>query len=114
MTISSSPGDAQVYLKTSDKLIGTTPVKVNLVANEKELVVRKSGFFSKTVVLSPIDPKNVTVELSRRDRVLVLSPRPATVSDEFKTNLPRPRPAGVEYSEPFGQLAYNIRQSITD
>jgi NitT/TauT family transport system ATP-binding protein len=57
---------------------------------------------------------NIREAVFLADRVLVLSPRPATLSDEFKTNLPRPRPAGVEYSETFGQLAYNIRQSITD
>jgi NitT/TauT family transport system ATP-binding protein len=57
---------------------------------------------------------NIREAVYLADRVLVLSPRPATISDEFRTNLPRPRPPGVEYSEPFGQLAYNIRQSITD
>lgn len=57
---------------------------------------------------------NIREAVYLADRVLVLSPRPATISDEFRTNLPRPRPAGVEYSETFGQLAYNIRQSITD
>jgi|GEM_PF-5464463 len=73
VTITSSPAGAGVYLKDSDKLVGHTPVKLNLVANEREVVVRKSGYFSKTVVLSPIDPENVKVDLSPRDKVLLLS-----------------------------------------
>jgi NitT/TauT family transport system ATP-binding protein len=48
------------------------------------------------------------------DRVLVLSPRPATLAAEFVINLPRPRPKGVEYSEEFGHLAFQIRQAIKD
>lgn len=48
------------------------------------------------------------------DRVLVLSQRPATVAAEFKIDLPRPRPQGIEFSEIFGHLAYEIRQAIKD
>lgn len=48
------------------------------------------------------------------DRVLVLSQRPATVAAEFKIDLPRPRPQGIEFSEAFGHLAYEIRQAIKD
>ncbi len=73
VTVTSMPPGARVYYKGNDKLIGTTPVRVNLVANDKELVVRKAGYFSKTVVISPIDPVNTNVELNRRDRVLILS-----------------------------------------
>ena len=48
------------------------------------------------------------------DRVLVLSPRPATIFQEFTIDLPRPRPKRIEYSEDFGRLAYQIRQAIED
>ncbi len=55
---------------------------------------------------------NIQEAVFLADRVLVLSPRPATVSAEFKVALPRPRPQGVEYSQAFGHLAYEIRQAI--
>jgi NitT/TauT family transport system ATP-binding protein len=48
------------------------------------------------------------------DRVLVLSPRPATISAEFTIIGRRPRPKGVEYSEEFGRLAFEIRQAIKE
>lgn len=48
------------------------------------------------------------------DRVLVLSQRPATLAAEFTVDLPRPRPKGIEFSQAFGQLAYEIRQAIKD
>jgi hypothetical protein len=73
VTVSSTPADANVYYKNSNKLIGPAPVTVTLVANEKQVVVRKDGYFSKTVKLSPIDPENINVELRRRDKVLLLS-----------------------------------------
>lgn len=57
---------------------------------------------------------NIREAVFLADRVLVLSPRPATISAEFVISLPRPRPKGVEYSEEFGRLAYEIRQAIKD
>ena len=57
---------------------------------------------------------NIREAVFLADRVLVLSPRPATISAEFIINLPRPRPKGVEYSETFGALAYEIRQAIKE
>jgi NitT/TauT family transport system ATP-binding protein len=57
---------------------------------------------------------NIREAVYLADRVLVLSPRPATISAEFIIDLPRPRPAGVEYSEAFGALAYEIRQAIRE
>jgi len=57
---------------------------------------------------------NIREAVYLADRVLVLSPRPATVSAEFIINLPRPRPKGIEYSETFGALAYQIRQAIKE
>ena len=73
VTLSSNPSGAQVYIKGKDQSIGATPLRVNLMAADKELVVRKSGYFSQTVVLSPIDPENINVKLLRRDKVLLLS-----------------------------------------
>ncbi len=57
---------------------------------------------------------NIREAVFLADRVLVLSPRPATIFAEFVINLPRPRPKGIEYSEEFGYLAYEIRQAIKD
>ena len=57
---------------------------------------------------------NIREAVFLADRVLVLSPRPATVSAEFTIDLPRPRPKGVEYSQAFGNLAYEIRQAIQE
>lgn len=57
---------------------------------------------------------NIREAVFLADRVLVLSPRPATISAEFVINLPRSRPKGIEYSEEFGHLAYEIRQAIKD
>lgn len=57
---------------------------------------------------------NIREAVFLADRVLVLSPRPATISAEFIINLPRPRPKGIEYSEEFGHLAFEIRQAIKE
>ena len=57
---------------------------------------------------------NIREAVYLADRVLVLSPRPATISAEFTVTLPRPRPKGVAYSTEFGALAYEIRQAITE
>jgi NitT/TauT family transport system ATP-binding protein len=57
---------------------------------------------------------NIREAVFLADRVLVLSPRPATVSAGFEIDLPRPRPKGIEYSEAFGALAYEIRQAIKE
>jgi NitT/TauT family transport system ATP-binding protein len=57
---------------------------------------------------------NIREAVFLADRVLVLSPRPAAIAAEFKVDLPRPRPKGIEYSEAFGQLAYEIRQAIKE
>jgi NitT/TauT family transport system ATP-binding protein len=57
---------------------------------------------------------NIREAVFLADRVLVLSPRPSTIATEFTINLPRPRPSGIEYSEEFGKLAYEIRQAIRD
>jgi NitT/TauT family transport system ATP-binding protein len=55
---------------------------------------------------------NIREAVFLADRVFVLSPRPATISAEFMVDLPHPRPEGIEYSQAFGDLAYEIRQAI--
>ncbi len=57
---------------------------------------------------------NIREAVFLADRVLVLSPRPATISAEFTVDLPRPRPRGIEYTQAFGDLAYRIRQAIRE
>lgn len=57
---------------------------------------------------------NIREAVFLADRVLVLSPRPATICAEYVINLPRPRPKGIEYTETFGALAYEIRQAIRE
>ncbi|MCP4753810.1 MAG: ABC transporter ATP-binding protein [Proteobacteria bacterium] len=48
------------------------------------------------------------------DRVLVLSPRPATLSSEFTIDLPRPRHQDVEFTPDFVDLAFKIRHAIKE
>jgi hypothetical protein len=101
VTMSSTPSGARVYKKSSDKLIGTTPIKVNLVANAKEVVLRKNGFFSKTVVLSPIDPANINVVLDQRDKVLLLSqPQGAELFVDGVGRVGR-TPYRIDYKKPY-------------
>lgn len=57
---------------------------------------------------------NIREAVLLADRVLVLSPRPAVIAADFQIDLPRPRPQGIEYSEAFGSLAYQIRQAIRE
>jgi NitT/TauT family transport system ATP-binding protein len=57
---------------------------------------------------------NISEAVFLADRVLVLSPRPATISAEFPIPLPRPRPKNIEYTEAFTTLAYEIRQAIRE
>lgn len=73
VTVSSWPEGARVYCKEDGKLLGTTPVNVNLFANDKEVVIRKDGYFSKTVMLSPIDSSDRNVALRYRNQVVLTS-----------------------------------------
>ncbi|QBG46353.1 PEGA domain-containing protein [Verrucomicrobia bacterium S94] len=109
VTLSSEPSGAYVYEKGGEeKALGTTPFKVNLVANQKELVVRKSGYFSKTIVLSPIDPENITVELQPRNKVLLRSNPPG--ADLFVDGRRVGRtPYRVDYKKPWRK--FEIRSS---
>ncbi|MFH0779385.1 MAG: ABC transporter ATP-binding protein [Parcubacteria group bacterium] len=47
------------------------------------------------------------------DKVVVLTQRPAAVSEEIKINLPRPRDLEVEYSEDFIKIKKHIQKIIT-
>ena len=55
---------------------------------------------------------NIREAVLLADRVLVLTPRPATVFKEFTINLPRPRTEEIEYTPDFVNLTYEIRKSI--
>jgi len=57
---------------------------------------------------------NIYEAVHLADRILVLSPRPASISAEFTNTLPRPRPQAIEYSHDFVDLAYEIRQAIRE
>ncbi len=57
---------------------------------------------------------NIRESILLADRVLVLTPRPATVYKEFKVDLPRPRSEEIEYTSEFVDLAYRIRKSIIE
>jgi hypothetical protein len=101
VTLSSEPSGASVYVKDSDDFLGKTPLCVNLVANAKELVVRKNGYFSKTVVVSPIDPESINVQLLVRDKVLLLSkPEGAELFVEGVGRVGR-TPYRIDYNKPW-------------
>lgn len=102
VTVSSIPAKAKVYYKDSDKLVGSTPVKVNLYASSKEVVVRKDGYFSQTVLLSTIDPENISVELKRREKVLLLSqPSGAELYVEGQEEKVGRTPYVLDYDKPY-------------
>lgn len=105
VTVSSVPESASVYYKNNNKRIGTTPATVNLYANSKEVVVRKDGYFSKTVLLSTIDPKNIEVELSPREKVLLLS-QPSGAELYLKDGEEKvgKTPYRINYEKPFREL----------
>lgn len=101
VTVSSIPPGAKVYYKDKDKLIGTAPVKVNLFARDKNLVVRKDGYFSHSLVVSPVDPQNTTVELRPCDRVLIMSE--PTGADLYVEGVGRVghTPYRIDYEKPY-------------
>ncbi|WP_372807864.1 PEGA domain-containing protein [Pontiella sp.] len=104
VTMKSTPSGAEVYYKDSNELIGTTPLKVNLLASDKELLFRKPGYFSKTIVVSPIDPENISVVLARRDRVLLVSkPNGAELFVEGVGRVGR-TPYRIDYSKPYREF----------
>ncbi len=102
VTVSSIPSDASLYYKSSDKLAGSTPAKVMLYANAREVVVRKDGYFSKTVLLSTVGPKEIEVELKRRERVLLLSePSGAELFIEGQDKKVGRTPYLIDYDKPY-------------
>ncbi len=100
VTVGSTPEGASVYYKRSDKLIGETPAKVTLYANSREVVVRKEGYFSKTVLLSPVGPENIAVELKKRDKILVLS-HPSGAELYVKGKRVGKTPYRIDFKKPY-------------
>ncbi len=101
VTVTSTPPGAKVYKKQGNQLIGKTPLKVKLVAANKEYVLRKEGYFSKTVVVSPTDSASTSIELQRRQRVLVLTDPPGAelyVKDVGRVGA---TPYQMDYSKPY-------------
>jgi NitT/TauT family transport system ATP-binding protein len=47
------------------------------------------------------------------DRVIVLTPRPGTIGDEFAVDLPRPRALEVMNTERFGQYVRRVRTALS-
>ena len=102
VTVSSTPEGANVYYKNSDKLIGNTPAKVSLFASTREVVIRKAGYFSKTVALSPVGSEQVSVKLKRRKQVLLLSePAGAELFVEGEEARVGKTPYRVNYDKPY-------------
>lgn len=56
---------------------------------------------------------NIRESVLLADRVLVLTPRPASIFREFVVDLPRPRTEDIEYTHEFVDLTYRIRKAIT-
>jgi NitT/TauT family transport system ATP-binding protein len=46
------------------------------------------------------------------DRVIVLTPRPGTIGDQFEVDLPRPRALDVMNTEQFGQHVRRVRAAL--
>jgi NitT/TauT family transport system ATP-binding protein len=46
------------------------------------------------------------------DRVIVLTPRPGTIGDQFAVDLPRPRALDVMNTEQFGQHVRRVRAAL--
>jgi len=102
VTVSSIPNDANLYYKSNDKLIGTTPSKVTLYANAREVVVRKEGYFSKTVLLSPVGSETIAVKLKRRGEVLLLSvPSGAELFVDGQDKKVGRTPYLIDYDKPY-------------
>jgi NitT/TauT family transport system ATP-binding protein len=47
------------------------------------------------------------------DRVIVLTPRPGTIADQFEVDLPRPRTLEVMNTERFGQYVRRVRAALS-
>ena len=110
VTVSSTPEGANVYYKNSDKMIGHTPTKVSVYASDQEIVVRKEGYFSKTVLISSVGPEKISVQLKQRKRVLLLSkPSGAELFIDGKDEPVGKTPHRIDYDKPY--RTFEIRSS---
>ena len=55
---------------------------------------------------------SITEAVFLADRVIVLTPRPGTIGDEFEVELPRPRALEVMNSEQFGRHVRRVRTAL--
>lgn len=109
VTVSSTPPNANIYYKNSEKLIGSTPAKINVYANEREVVLRKEGYFSKTVVLSPIGQDQIKVELQLRGKVFLLSkPSGAELYVEGVAEKVGRTPYVIDYAKPYRNFEVRV------
>jgi NitT/TauT family transport system ATP-binding protein len=55
---------------------------------------------------------SITEAVFLADRVIVLTPRPGTIGDEFEVDLPRPRALEVMNTEQFGRCVRRVRAAL--
>ena len=55
---------------------------------------------------------NINEAVLLSDRILVMSQRPGQLTADIDISLPRPRTLDMVYTEPFVQLAKQVRQAI--
>ncbi|MCF7849066.1 MAG: PEGA domain-containing protein [Kiritimatiellales bacterium] len=73
VTISSTPAGAEVYDKGTGELVGETPTKVNIYHSGRKVLVKKPGYFAKTVDVKSNSPKSVSVDMTPMDRLILTS-----------------------------------------
>jgi len=91
--INSKPSEATVLI--GEKIIGTTPLKVDILEGEKKLSLEKSGYknWAKKIKIKPNQPIDMgTISLSKNDGFLKLTSIPEKVTillnNDFKGQTP--------------------------
>jgi len=76
VTISSVPAGAEIYDKGTGEFVGETPATINIFHSDREFLLKKPGYFAKSVKVKPVSPKKVEVTLKAANQLLLIS-RPA-------------------------------------